>query len=333
MNHRAIRNSLMLAATGLATHAFGQLPAIPASVAGTSWARDYKLCTDRAILMPPPQPRGDRPPSPEERVALAEKECADRLGIGATGTSNESVADPADVERFKAIIRRDLLSHVGVGIGAVTVARIAPSSAPPAQRDMQATPLPMQCATGKTDVLAGSTATAGARYAVPAGMSVTVPTTPPSGWKLVRCDSNQVAFAHSDPNAGVVVTALASLVTLGMWAGDDAFEDSVRRVAEKSVVPGQQVRILSVKSTSVDGRPCVEILRAGSLDPSITPTGVLTRPTRTRERLRTCHLRDGRDPTAAVFAMVKEISPTPSERFDAVANPFIEGTLLPAWSR
>lgn len=126
------------------------------------------------------------------------------------------------------------------------------------------------------------------------------------------------------------MTAMGSFVSLP-WSNQQAFEDSVLRVVEKSVVAGQHLRTTVVKSATVDGRPCVDIFRAGNVDSMTAPNGASTGPLMTREHVRACHLRDARGPEAVVVEVFQEISAHDPLGFDAVANPFIDGMQLPPW--
>ncbi len=192
---------------------------------------------------------------------------------------------------------------------------------------------PIPCATGNTDMLAGSQAGAGTSFSVAIGMAVATPARPVNGWILARCNSEQVFFTRSETVGQDFMTALAAHVGLAAWTDEQAFEDEVRRTVDKNQMPGQHVRTVSVKASTVDGRPCVDLLRIGTVEPMRGADGKTTPPMFTRERLRTCHLRDARGPEAAVMALFKEVSLHDPLGFDDAALPFVDGVTLPAWSR
>ncbi len=202
---------------------------------------------------------------------------------------------------------------------------------PPPPRHAAPADEPVQCLNGKTDALTGSAAPAGRRYAVAVGMSIAVPSAP-DDWKLVRCNSTQVFLMHQDQPSHDVVTAMAAFVSVP-WHDEASYRDEVVRVVAAKTGPGEHLRNNAVKMTTVDGRPCVDILRSGDVAPMTIPDGGSTPPMVTREHVRACHLRDARGPEAAVITVIKEVALQDPARFDAMADPFIDGMRLPAWMR
>jgi hypothetical protein len=189
------------------------------------------------------------------------------------------------------------------------------------------------CTTGSTDRLAGSQAGPGTRFGVAIGMTVGTPSRPVNGWTLARCNSEQVFFTRSDPVGKDFMTAVASHIGLSAWTDEPAFEDQVRRTLDQNQPPGQHLKTVLFEPTTIDGRPCVDVLRVGTVEPMRGADGATTPPTFTRERLRACHLRDARGPEAAVMVMFKEIALHDPLRFDDTALPFLAGVKLPSWTQ
>ena len=211
---------------------------------------------------------------------------------------------------------------LGTLLAAPLAAFAAPASVPP-----------IPCATGNTSMLAGSSVSTGATFSIAIGMTAATPVKPVNGWTLARCDSEQVVFTRADVAGKDFLTALASHVALEAWTDEEAFEAQVKRTVERNPLPRQHLRTVSVKASTVDGRPCVDLLRVGTVEPMRAADGSATPPMFTRERLRTCHLRDARGPEAAVMMMFKEIALHDPLRFDDAALPFLDGVTLPPWSR
>ena len=125
------------------------------------------------------------------------------------------------------------------------------------------------------------------------------------------------------------MTALASHIGLSPWTDDESFEREVRRTIDGNRLPGQHLKTVVLRALVVDGRPCVDVLRTGTVDPTRAADGAVTPMLFTRERVRTCHLRDARGPEAAVMMMFKEIAPYDPLGFDATALPFLDSVRLP----
>ena len=102
-----------------------QFAPLPASVAAPPWAREYKSCTDRAILGRAMQRREGHPLPPQEAVALTEQDCAGRLPVAGMGTDAN-----ADVQRFSTAVHRDLLSRFGNQTTITTTATVPPPRPP-----------------------------------------------------------------------------------------------------------------------------------------------------------------------------------------------------------
>ena len=192
-------------------------------------------------------------------------------------------------------------------------------------------PSAVPCLTGTTELLTGSQAGPGTRFVIAIGLTVTTPAQPVNGWMIGRCNSEQVVFTRSDTAGKDFMTALASHVGLAPWTDEAAFEDLVRRTLAANQPAGQHLRTVQFEPSTVDGRPCVDVLRVGTVDPMPGPQGGVTPAMFTRERLRACHLRDARGPEAAVMLMFKEIASHDPLRFDDTARPFLAGAALPAW--
>ena len=192
---------------------------------------------------------------------------------------------------------------------------------------------PIPCAAGNTAMLAGSQAGPGTKFSVAIGMTATTPSKPVNGWILARCNTEQVFFTRSETVNKDFMTALAAHVGLDAWTDEQAFEAQVLRTVDLNQPVGQHLRNVSVQASTVDGRPCVDLLRIGTVDAMRGPDGKSSPPMFTRERLRACHLRDARGPEAAVMILFKEIAPHDPLRFDDAALPFLGGVTLPPWSR
>ncbi len=98
-----------------------QFAPVPASVTATPWARDYKSCTDRAILGHATQQRDAHPLSPQDAVALTEQDCAGRLPLAGMDSSANQ-----EVQHFRASVHRDLLSRFGNPTTITTVSTVPP---------------------------------------------------------------------------------------------------------------------------------------------------------------------------------------------------------------
>ncbi len=221
-------------------------------------------------------------------------------------------------------MKRRSAARLAAACLALAAAPLAAFAAPP-----QASAIP--CQTGSTELLTGSQAGPGTRFVIAIGLTVDTPSKPVNGWMIGRCNSEQVFFTRSDTAGKDFMTALASHVGLAPWTDQAAFEELVRRMLDGNQPAGQHLRTVRFESSTVDGRPCVDVLRVGTVDATSAPQGGVTPAMFTRERLRACHLRDARGPEAAVMLMFKEIALHDPLRFDDDAQPFIAGAALPAW--
>jgi hypothetical protein len=80
--------------------------------------------------------------------------------------------------------------------------------------------------------------------------------TPPSGWKLIKCNYNQFAFQRQDTKSGDVSNASASDVKLEPFEGNAEFLNQVRASA-KSVTPSNMtVTLLTAEMLEQSGAPC-----------------------------------------------------------------------------
>lgn len=216
----------------------------------------------------------------------------------------------------------------------IAAACLALAATPLAALAAPAEPSAVPCLTGTTELLAGSQAGPGTRFVIAIGLAVATPSKPVNGWMIGRCNSEQVFFMRSDTVGKDFMTALASHVGLAPWTDEAAFEALVRRMLEASQPLGQHLRTVQFEPSTVDGRPCVDVLRVGTVDAMPAPQGGGVTPAMfTRERMRACHLRDARGPEAAVMLMFKEIAPHDPLRFDDNARPFLAGAVLPAWQQ
>lgn len=218
-------------------------------------------------------------------------------------------------------------ARVAAVCAALAIAPLAAFAATP----VEAPAIP--CASDSAKLLNGGQAGPGTSFSVAIGMTVTTPAKPVNGWFLARCNAEQVSFTRSDPVGKDFITALASHVGLEAWTDEEAFEGQVRRTVDSNRLPGQHMKTVSFQPATVDGRPCVDVLRTGIVDPQRNQDGSTTPPMFTRERVRACHLRDARGPEAAVMILFKEIALHDPLRFDDIAQPFLAAVTLPPWSR
>jgi TonB family protein len=188
----------------------------------------------------------------------------------------------------------------------------------------------IECKSGKVDVLAGTLARAGMRYSTATEMLVSAPATPP-GWTVHHCNADGVTFSRQDPDAKVFLTAIATGVLIAPWSDEQAFAERVRQIVEKSDPRLQHVKIVDVKSTTVDRRPCIDVRRSGTVDAPQTPDGKSSGTLVTREFLRACHLRDARGPEAAVMIVFKAVGLRDMPGFDDASQAFADGVTLPPW--
>ena len=191
---------------------------------------------------------------------------------------------------------------------------------------------PLECRTGKTEFLAGSAALPDSRYATATGLTVASPTRP-EGWTLQRCNSSTIFFAHADVAGKMYVTAMASDVGLPPWSDEQAFEATILDVIAHNELPIQHMKIDAKEASTVDGRPCLDIHRSGTIDALQTPAGTLAGPLPSREFMRACHLRDTRGPQAAVLIIYKAVGVHDLADFDAASKSFVDGASLPTWVR
>jgi hypothetical protein len=191
---------------------------------------------------------------------------------------------------------------------------------------------PIECRTGKTEFLAGTQALPDNRYATATGM-VVAPPARPEGWVLQRCNSGTIFFAHTDAPQKSYVSAMVSDVGIAAWSGEPAFEAKVLDVVTSSDLPIQHMKIDDTTAVTVDGRPCFDIHRSGTVDAIMTSTGLLAGPLPSREYIRACHLRDKRGPEAAVLVIYKAVGVHDMPDFGAAAKSYVDGVTLPTWMR
>jgi hypothetical protein len=189
---------------------------------------------------------------------------------------------------------------------------------------------PIECRTGKTEFLAGTAAHPGTHYATATGMDVAAPVRP-EDWTLQRCNSGTIFFAHADAPHQLYVTAMVSDVGIAPWSDESAFEAKVLDVVTSSEPPIQHMKIDEKTATTVDGRPCFDIRRSGTVDSVMTAAGPLVGPLASRDFIRACHLRDKRGPQAAVLVVYKAVGAHDMPDFGDAARAYVDGVTLPRW--
>jgi len=190
---------------------------------------------------------------------------------------------------------------------------------------------PIECRTGKTEFLAGTSAHPGTRYATATGMTVAPPAQPAADWTLQRCNSTTIFFAHADVPGKQYVTAMVSDVGVAPWSDEQAFEAVIQDVVTRSDLPIQHMKIDAKAASTVDGRPCFDLHRSGTVDAVMTSEGKLAGPLPSREFIRACHLRDKRGPEASVLVIYKVVGQHDMPGFDDAAKAYIDGVNLPPW--
>ena len=155
----------------------------------------------------------------------------------------------------------------------------------------------------------------------------------PDGWTLQRCNSGTIFFAHADVPRKAYVTAMVSDVGIAPWSDEAAFEAKVLDVVASSDLPIQHMKIDEKAAITVDGRPCLDIRRSGTVDAIMTPAGQLMGPLPSREYIRACHLRDKRGPQAAVLVIYKAVGVRDMPDFGDAAKSYVDGVTLPTWMR
>ena len=191
---------------------------------------------------------------------------------------------------------------------------------------------PIECRTGKTEFLAGTQAPPDNRYATATGM-VVAPPARPEGRTLQRCNSGSIFFAHADVPQKMYATAMVSDVGIAPWSDEPAFEAKVLQVVTSSDLPIQHMKIDDKTAITVDGRPCFDLRRSGTVDTIMTPVGQLAGPLPSREYIRACHLRDKRGPEAAVLVIYKAVGVHDMPDFGDAAKSYVDGVTLPTWMR
>lgn len=211
----------------------------------------------------------------------------------------------------------------------VTVAPLLPPSSPHAAG---ATP-PIVCTSGSVNVLLGTKAAEGARYRTATGLTAVTPANP-GEWTVARCDSGRVALTHRDPATQGVLAAMAADVGIAPWTDEKDFEERVGQIVEQSKAAGIHLKIDNLQAITIDGRPCVDIRRSGSIDFLLTQDGRrLAGPFESHDFLRACHLRDRRGPDAATLIEVSGNGLADPASFDVAAKAFVDGVTLPIWMR
>ena len=173
----------------------------------------------------------------------------------------------------------------------------------------------------------------GTRYGTATGLTVVTPENP-GQWTVARCDSGRVAFSHRDPVTQGLLTAMAADVGIAPWTDEKDFEERVRHIVEQSTAAGIHLKIDNFQAITIDGRPCVDIRRSGSIDYLLTQDGRrLAGPFESHDLLRACHLRDRRGPDAATLIEVSGNGLADPASFDVAAKAFVAGITLPHWMR
>lgn len=156
----------------------------------------------------------------------------------------------------------------------------------------------------------------------------------PRGWQVLRCNGREFIFHQLDRKEKRYSTAMLSGVQVDPWTDESAFLAQVKAaMAAMDTATNQRLRIDSLKATTVDGRPCVDVWRSGSFDGLRTADLTIPGPMQTIEALRACHLRDARGPGAALLTVYKTMAAQKPEGFDAAAKAFIDGIAMPNWIR
>jgi hypothetical protein len=210
---------------------------------------------------------------------------------------------------------------------------MVPRLPPPPSSDAASVTPPIVCTSGKVNVLLGTEAAVGARYSTATGLTVVTPANP-GQWTVARCDSGRVALTHRDPATQGVLAAMAADVGIAPWMDEYDFEERVRHIVEQSTAAGIHLKIDTFQAIMIDGRPCVDIRRSGSIDFLLTPDGRrLAGPFESRDFLRACHLRDRRGPDAATLIEISGNGLADTASFDVTAKAFLDGITLPIWMR
>lgn len=192
---------------------------------------------------------------------------------------------------------------------------------------------PIRCKSDGIDILQGSRAAEGNRYSTATGLTVTTPAIP-GAWTVGRCNAGGVVLAYRDVVTQGVLVAMAIDVGLAPWTDEKDFEERVRHVIEQNTVAGVHRKVDDVRAVTIDGRPCVDIRRSGTVDFMLAPDGHRVEgPIASREFTRTCHLRDRRGPDAAVVMAINATGLGDMASFDDAAKAFVDGVTLPSWMR
>lgn len=99
-------------------------------------------------------------------------------------------------------------------------------------------------------------ADAASRYQLD-GLAVGAPTMA-SGWYLLRCGHDQVAFWRQGVVEGETATAVARITSMPPWAGADAFVAYLRQLLLGTVPAGYTVRQVQVQALTDSAQPCAE---------------------------------------------------------------------------
>jgi hypothetical protein len=173
----------------------------------------------------------------------------------------------------------------------------------------------------------GTKVVAGARYVIATGATVL----PPTEWQVMQCDTHKFFFQQVDRSAVRVDTAMLSDIQVNPWKDEPAFIAEVKdEFAAMDAAAHQQLHVNDIRSVSIDGRPCVDVYRRGTLDVRL-PDGTNNGSLVTVELLRACHLRDARGAGAAIVAFYKRAAKEEPQGFDEAAHKFIDSVALPPW--
>ena len=85
----------------------------------------------------------------------------------------------------------------------------------------------------------------------------------------------------------------------------------------------------STSAATVDGRPCLDVRRSGTNDPSPPPGANPTMPLKVQEFVRACHLQDARGPDLGVVMLYMVFSTRGVSDFDQAARAFADNVTLP----
>jgi hypothetical protein len=181
------------------------------------------------------------------------------------------------------------------------------------------------CLNPKTVI--GTKVLARARYLTATGATVL----PPTEWLIAQCDTGKFSFVQTDRSAVRIDTALLADVQVNPWKDEPAFIGEVKKaLATMDAAAHQQLHVNNIRSVTIDGRPCVDVYRRGTM---LLPDGTNSGSLVTVELLRACHLRDARGAGAAIMAFYKSSAKEEPQGFDEAAHKFIDSVALPSWAK